>query len=111
MPPKLNSAYFQSAMETMRSKRANKQEDGFQMLLPHANHFVEELIVEFRAETDPGLKCWLLELIGHARSEKAFALLEEQLTANNLSLRDWAVAGLRKLNTKESKTLLQKRGL
>ena len=81
------------------------------MLLAHASKFPEELIAEFRAETDHGLKCWLLELLADARSEKAFGLFHEQLDASNLTFRDWAVKGLRRLNTKESKKLLADRGM
>lgn len=97
-------------MTLMRSDRSNQQEQGFNMLLSHAPKFAEDLIAEFRVETDHGLKCWLLELLGHARSEMAFELFHEQLDASNLSYRDWAVSGLRKLNTKASKKLLSDRG-
>ncbi len=81
------------------------------MLLHHADKFVEELIAEFREETDQGLKSWLLELVAEARSEKAFDFLHEQIDASNLSYRDWAIKGLRRLNTKASKKLLSDRGM
>jgi hypothetical protein len=97
-------------MTLMRSDNSNQQEEGFHLLLPHAGKFVDDLIAEFRKETDYGLKCWLLELLGHARSEKAFSLFEEQLSVGNLSFHDWAVVGLQKLNTKESRALLSKIG-
>jgi hypothetical protein len=101
---------FQHCMTLMRRDNSNHQEEGFHLLQAHAAHFVEELMTEFRAETDYGLKCWLLELLGHARSEKAFELFKEQLSVGNLSYRDWAIVGLQKLNTKESRALLTERG-
>ena len=109
MPPKTPDV--KHCMALMRKQNSNLQEEGFHLLLPHAAKFVDELIAEFRAETDQGLKCWLLELIGHARSQKAFSFFEEQLSVGNLSYRDWAVKGLEKLNTKESRALLFERGL
>ena len=110
MALKIDSAYFLSAMERMRSKHANQQEQGYNMLLAHAGKFPEELIAEFRAETDHGLKCWLLELLADSRSEKVFDLFHEMLDASNLTFRDLAVKGLRRLNSKESKKLLSDRG-
>ncbi|MGN9807741.1 hypothetical protein ACTMSW_00050 [Micromonospora sp. BQ11] len=56
-------------------------------------------------EADQGLRCWLLELIGDARSPRAFALLVEELHSRDESLRDWAERGLR-LDTKESRPVL-----
>lgn len=94
----------------MRSKSPLRQEEGFQLLMPHAALYIDELMTEFRAETDHGLKCWLLELIGNARSEKAFELLKEHLAVGDLAFRDWAIRGLQRLNTPESKKLLKQRG-
>ncbi len=90
----------------MRKHNPQTQEDGFMHLQAHASDYIDELIQELGQEHDTGLKCWLLELIGEAKSEKALPLLAEYLNHTNLSLRDWAVAGLQKLNTKEARTLL-----
>jgi len=63
-------------MRLMRKHDPQLQEDGFHMLRPHAAEHVDELIAEFRAEKkDHGLRCWLVELIGDARSEAARPLL------------------------------------
>ena len=86
-------------------------EDGFHYLLPHAAEHIDELMAEFQTEKDHGLRCWLLELIGEARSEKAFDLLCEQLQSSDESLREWAIRGLRKLNTREARRALFDAGI
>ena len=52
------------------------------------------------------MRCWLLELIGAARSPDALPVLGAQLDSSDESLRYWAVAGLEKLGTPEARTLL-----
>jgi hypothetical protein len=60
---------FQQAMRLMRRHDPQAREDGFHLLLPHAAEHTDELIAEFSQERhDHGLRCWLLELIGQARS-------------------------------------------
>jgi len=72
---------------------------------------VEPLIEDFAREQDHGLKCWLLELIGEARSPKAFATLSEQLDSADESLRAWAIRGLRTLDTPEARQRLHDAGV
>ncbi len=97
---------FREAMRLMRSRDPQRREDGFHQLLPHAAHHLDELVTQFEQESDHGLRCWLLELIGAARSPAALPVLSAQLAGNDESLRDWAVAGLEKLDTPEARTLL-----
>lgn len=78
----------------MRRQDPQKQEDTFSYLRDHASDHVEDLMTEFHRESDHGLRCWLLELVGHARSPRALPLLTEQLHASDQALRAWAVAGL-----------------
>jgi hypothetical protein len=85
------------------------QEAGFQALRSHARDYVPALIEAFRTETDHGLRCWLLELIGEGRSPEAFDLFAEQLDSDDGSFRDWAERGLRKLDTRASRQLLRER--
>jgi hypothetical protein len=87
----------------MRSHDPQKQEDGFQLLRPNAAQHLEELITEFNREPDHGLRCWLLELIGEARSADALPVLVAQLHGDDESLRSWAVKGLEQLNTKPAR--------
>lgn len=95
---------FRDAMRLMRKHDPQLQEDGFHMLRPHAAEHVEELIAEFRAEKkDHGLRCWLVELIGDARSEAARPLLTELRDDEDESIRDWAKRGLEMLGGKESR--------
>jgi hypothetical protein len=86
-------------------------EDGFHFLLPHAAEHVEALMAEFEAETDHGLRCWLLELIGAARSAKAFNLLREQLQSSDEALRRRAICGLEDLDTPEARRVLFEAGV
>jgi hypothetical protein len=62
---------FSKAMRLMRKHDPQSQEDGFGMLEPIAAEVLPQLIAEFEAESDHGLRCWLLELIGHAQSPNA----------------------------------------
>lgn len=98
---------FEQAMRLMRRHDPQAQEDGFQLLLPHAADHVGELVEAFVHEQDDhGLRCWLLELIGEARSPDTLPLLVEQLHGDDQSLRDWAVQGLRLLDTKAAREQL-----
>ena len=60
---------FSQAMRLMRKHDPQLQEDGFAMLQPIAGDVLPQLIEAFETESDRGLRCWLLELIGDARSE------------------------------------------
>jgi hypothetical protein len=98
---------FGDAMRLMRSHDPQRQEDGFHQFLPHAADHLHELIAQFEQEQDDhGLRCWLLELIGAARSPEALPVLAAQLSSEDESLRGWAAAGLNKLDTPEARTLL-----
>ena len=91
----------------MRSHDPQRREDGFHQILPHAADHLDELIAEFEEEHDDhGLRCWLLELIGEARSPAALPLLRTQLDSDDEALRSWAVTGLTELNTRAARTLL-----
>lgn len=86
---------FDEAMWLMRRRDPEEREDGFWLLHGHAAEHIDEFIAEFgREENDHGLRCWLLELIGEARSERAFPLLAEQLHSTDESFSYWAVRGL-----------------
>lgn len=98
-------------MRMMRKNNSKVQEEGFHLLLPHAEDYIGELLEAFAIERDIGLRCWLLELIGEARSEKAFDVLSENLYSSNESFRSWAIAGLKNLNSKASRKLLFEAGI
>src|SRR5947209_11514265 len=93
-------------MAMMRKRDGWTQEDGFHWLLPHAGEYVHELIEEYGKEDALGLRCWLLELIGSAKSPDAFDFLAGQLRAADQQLRYWAIWALKNLGTKEARTLL-----
>jgi len=98
---------LRDAMRLMRKHNPQLQEDGFALLRPYAAEHVDALIAEFWADRDDhGLRCWLLELIGEARSVAALPLLAELLTNADESFRTGARRGLELLDTKESRRLL-----
>ena len=97
---------FKKCMAMMRNRNSQVQEDGFHWLQPHALEHVHVLIEEFGGEKVHGLRCWLLELIGTAKSQDAFNFLREQLCSDDGTFRRWAIWGLKNLNTNESRTLL-----
>ena len=103
------SGRFAAAMRLMRKHDPQLQEDGFHDLALIAHDHVPELMAEFAAEKDHGLRCWLLELIGMAKSPAAMGLLVEHLDSDDESLRDWAIRGLRLLDTRESRRILWER--
>lgn len=90
-------------MWMMRRRNAQTREDGFYELLPFAAHFVDELIEAYRSEGDHGLRCWLLEPIGEARSPRALELLLDALRSGDESLVSWAAIGLMRLGTKDAR--------
>lgn len=94
-------------MEMIRRRRDGQtNEDGFHWLQANAAEYVEELINEFEQTSD--LRVWLLELIGEARSSNAFPFFAKYLQSNDWGIRKWVIIGLKKLNTKEARTLLWK---
>jgi hypothetical protein len=97
---------FKKCMAMMRKHAPQTQEEGFHWLLPNAGEYTHELIDEFIKEKDLGLRCWLLELIGSAKSPDAFDFLAGQLRANDQRLRHWAIWALKNLDTQEARTLL-----
>lgn len=97
---------FARALLLMHRSDPQLAEDGFQRLRAMAGEHVDRLIDEFRREPDHGKRCWLLELIGEARSPRAVALLAGQLRGDE-SLRYWAERGLRLLDTKDSRAALR----
>jgi hypothetical protein len=90
-------------MRLMRRHDRQKQEDGYGLLRAHAAEHLDEVIAEFGREQDHGLRCWLLELVGEARSPRAIALLVDQLHSPNESLRYWAATGLQQLDIPEAR--------
>lgn len=98
---------FRRALWLMRRHDPQAKEDGYQLLLPHAADHVDELMEEFAAESaDHGLRCWLLELIGEARSPAALPLFVDLLSSDDEALRDLAVSGLEQLDTKPAREQL-----
>jgi len=67
------------------------------MLRPRAREHIADLITEFEHETEPGLRRWLLELIGDAQDERALPLLARQLGSPDEALRSRAITGVEKL--------------
>jgi hypothetical protein len=56
------------------------------------------------------VRCWLLELIGEARSPQALPVLVEQLNGDDEALRSWAVRSLEQLDTNRPATTCIRHG-
>ncbi|WP_432887944.1 HEAT repeat domain-containing protein [Kribbella sp. CA-245084] len=97
---------FTRGMGMMRKHNPQIQEDGFGLVKQVAHEHVADLITAYSGEEDHGLRCWLLELIGEARSAEALPVLREALASPDESIRDWARIGLEQLGTKEARALL-----
>jgi hypothetical protein len=103
---------YAACLRMMRDRDALTQEHGYHWLLPHVAEYVGELVAEFRSETrDRGLRCWLLELLGEAKDLRTLGLFREQLLSADESLRDWAIRGLRLLETAEARAALSSAGI
>jgi uncharacterized protein YidB (DUF937 family) len=97
---------FARGMSLMRKHDPQAQEDGFGFVRAVADEHVADLVAAYAAEQDQGLKCWLLELVGEARSSEALPLLVAELRSDSESLSSWARVGLEKLNTPEARRVL-----
>jgi HEAT repeat protein len=97
---------FEACMAMMRKRNPQTRDDGFEVLFDQASKFVPELLEEFEKESDHGLKCSLLYLLGEARDTRTLELFRYYLRHEDDSFRDWAAYGLNKLNTKEARQIL-----
>lgn len=102
---------FQVLLSEMRSRDALKAEGAFHFLLPRAADHVEDLIKAFEHEQSHGVSCWLLELIGEARAERALDLLRKNAASDDEAFRSWAIRGLQKLGTPAARSALFEMGL
>jgi hypothetical protein len=101
---------FERALRLMRRRDPQIAEDGFARLRKIAASHVDQLIAELGRETDHGLRCWLLELIGQVRSPQSFEVLVAYLYSEDEAFHRWAERGLMLLNTKESRRALWQYG-
>jgi hypothetical protein len=107
----VTSREFERALRQVRRRDPQAAEDGFSRLRALAADHVDDLVAAFAREPDRGVRCWLLELVGEARSPRAFALLAAELGSDDESIRSWAERGLRLLDTPDARRLLwQHRG-
>lgn len=90
----------------MRRHDPQVQEGGFSILVPIALDVLPRLVEAYEGESDHGIRCWLLELIGLAKSEDALPILAREMRDDDESIRDWTRRGLNELNTKEARTIL-----
>jgi hypothetical protein len=97
---------FVRGMRLMRKHDPQAQEAGFGLVRAVAGAHIADLMAAYVAEQDHGLKCWLLELVGEARSPEALPFLAAELSNDSESLRGWARAGLENLNTPEARRVL-----
>lgn len=97
---------FEKCLELMKDSDPQKQEDGFHFLAKQASNFTSEIILAFEQETDHGLRCWLLELLGEVRDHRATKLLKREVLGTDERFKSWALRGLKEIDTKETRTFL-----
>ena len=97
---------FKQCMKMMRSHEAETKEEGYYSLLPHASEHIPELLAAFQAEQNHGLRCWLFELLGAARSPDLLPFLADALRGEDWALWVRAFRALRMLDTKEARRLM-----
>ena len=102
---------FQEGMRLMRKRDPQLQEDGFHLLRSHAHEYTQQLMNAFAQETDPGLRCWLLELLAEARDLNALPLFLRYLHSEETGLKTMAIHGLKQINTKEALRALWEAGV
>lgn len=99
---------FTICMAMLRNRKdAETQEAGYHWLLPRVGEFVEPLLAELAAESDPRMQGWILELLGEARDTRVFSAFVRHVLNSDESVRWWAEWGLRKLGlTREGRKVL-----
>jgi hypothetical protein len=97
---------FKESLAMMRKRNPQLAEDGFHYLRPRAKEYLPELIDAFQTEEMRSVRCWLLELIGEARSEDALPVLCEQALSTDESLKTWGITGLKLLDTKAARAFM-----
>jgi HEAT repeat protein len=102
---------FERCLKMMRHSNPAVNEEGFGLLGPHAAEYLPQLIAAFWDEDNAGIRDWLVELIGEAKAPAAMPFLLECLHDDDESVRNFAMHGLRQLNTKEARTALWQAGL
>lgn len=75
-------------------------------LTAYAGENAVELIAAVRTEPEEGVKALLLAALAEAGLPEAVPVLAENLTSAQDRLRYWAKLGLKKIGTKEARTLL-----
>jgi hypothetical protein len=76
--PSIRTVRITLCLHRLRLRAIWGRADFFRLRRLSSEH-AEELIAEFRQKEDHGLRCWLLELIGKARSPLELPVLVEQL--------------------------------
>lgn len=99
---------FEKAMRLMRRRDPQQQEDGFGLLSDSAALYLPRLVEAFETEEDVGLRRWLLELIGSTGDERALDVLQRSLQDDDQSVRDWAVRGLERIDTRDARVALRR---
>jgi hypothetical protein len=97
---------FEECLAMMREGNPQVAEAGYGVLAPRVKKLLPRLIAAFETEDGHGTKCWLLQLIGEARSEAAFDCWKREAQSDDGAIRSWAVRGLTKLDTQPSRDFL-----
>lgn len=102
---------FERCLKMMRSSNGSVREEGFGWLAERAAEYLPQLIAAFWDEDNAGIRGWLVELIGEAKSAAAMPFLIEHLRDEDESIRSWATWALKRLDTKDARRALWQAGI
>lgn len=100
-PPK-----FKDFLKLLRSNNSFSRDEAYFMLLPFVNQFIPELKAAFETEPKVISKIYLMQLLEEAKSPELLEFFQKNLSHEEEAIRDCALHGLEKINTKEAKRIV-----
>jgi HEAT repeat protein len=97
---------FERALWLIRRHAPEVREDGFALMREIAAEHVAELMAAFESESEYGLRCWLLALLGETRAVETVPMFSALLYDEEERFRELAAVGLQMVGTKEARTAL-----
>jgi len=94
---------FKAQIKMLASHNTMMHEGAFHDLLFHVEELIDKLTAEFEHAENDELRNLLLELIGDSHSLQAFKALAQQLRSDKSFLRYWAIDGLQRFGTSETR--------
>lgn len=97
---------FEQCLGMMRHRDPETQEAGFLALLDRAADHIPDLAAALEAEPDPGVACWLCELLASTGADDAVPLLAARLADARPRVREGARVWLERMDTRSARIAL-----